>query len=487
MKHLKKLTILHSNDLHGEFFAKEVDDTLVGGVSMLSGYVQKVRQEEENVIYAIAGDMFRGSLIDSEFKGISTIEIMNLIAPDIVTLGNHEVDYGLSHLLFLEKCAKFPIINANMYITMNHTRLFRSHYIKEIDGMKVLFIGILTEEVLHATKRERFIGTLVGIAEAAEEVGRICNAYRTTDIDFTVLLTHIGIEADKELASRLDPSWGVDIIIGGHSHTLLHEPVVVAGIPIVQAACGTDQIGRFDIQVDTDNNCIDHYDWNLIPISDENCPRDKDLESVIYRYKEQTDSKYKRIITRLVDRYTHPVRNQETILGKLLADAFKDLLSVDVMFLGSGSIRREDLGPIVTWQDLLEVMPYNDSVNLLVVDGATLRKMIRHIFREEAFAGHTEFFQYSRGFRIEYDRGSREITSLSLNGYEIQDQEKLKLGVQGYHILNMEDSLGITMEEASKYRKPKVLASSSADVVEEYFSRHELIRASGERRIIVTE
>ena len=116
MKHLKKLTLLHSNDLHGDFLVENVDDKLVGGVSMLSGYVNKVRREEENVIYAVAGDMFQGSLIDSEFKGVSTIEIMNLLAPDVVTIGNHEVDYGLAHLLFLEKCANFPISGSGAHL-----------------------------------------------------------------------------------------------------------------------------------------------------------------------------------------------------------------------------------------------------------------------------------------------------------------------------------------------------------------------------------
>ena len=97
MKNLKKITILHSNDMHGDFLAKKVDEHLLGGVSMLSGYVNQVREEEKNVIYAIAGDMFRGSVIDSEYKGLSTIEIMNMLAPDVVTLGNHEVDYGIGH------------------------------------------------------------------------------------------------------------------------------------------------------------------------------------------------------------------------------------------------------------------------------------------------------------------------------------------------------------------------------------------------------
>ena len=127
MKNLKKLTLLHSNDLHGDFTAEQVDEKLVGGVSRLSGYVNKVRSEEKNVIYTVSGDMFRGSVIDSEFQGVSTIQIMNLLAPDVVTLGNHEVDYGLAHLLFLEKCATFPIINANMHLKYSGKRLFNSH------------------------------------------------------------------------------------------------------------------------------------------------------------------------------------------------------------------------------------------------------------------------------------------------------------------------------------------------------------------------
>ncbi|MBR5110124.1 MAG: metallophosphatase [Clostridia bacterium] len=267
-KNLKKLTILHSNDLHGDFLAEKIDEKLIGGVSRLSGYVNKVRNEEKNVIYAIAGDMFRGSLIDSEYQGISTIQIMNMLAPDVVSLGNHEVDYGLAHLLFLERCASFPIICANMYVKYIGKRLFSSHWIKEIDGMRVLFIGILTEEVLAKTKTEELIGTLIDLEDAAQEIGKICDTYRTVDIDFTVLLTHIGFEEDKRLAAALDPAWGVDIIIGGHSHTLLSESCVVAGIPIAQAAIGTDQIGRFDIMVDTDNNCIDSYTWQCIPITD---------------------------------------------------------------------------------------------------------------------------------------------------------------------------------------------------------------------------
>jgi 5'-nucleotidase len=252
--------------------------------------------------------MFRGSVIDSEFRGISTIEIMNMLAPDVVTIGNHETDYGIAHLLFIEKCAKFPIINANLHITTNNARLFKSHHIIEIDGMKILFIGILTESVLSQTKNETLIGSFVDIHEAAIEVGRICNAYNALDIDCTVLLTHIGFEEDKKLAAQLDPAWGVDIIIGGHSHTFIEEPAVVNDIVIVQAGTGTDQIGRFDITVDTDNNCIDEYTWKTVPIDQSHCPRDNELEMLIRSYKTKTDNKYNRVVTRLKKKLTHPNR-----------------------------------------------------------------------------------------------------------------------------------------------------------------------------------
>jgi 5'-nucleotidase len=140
MANIKKLTILHSNDLHGDFLAEKVDEKLIGGVSMLSGYVNQARNEEKNTIYCIAGDMFRGSVIDSEFRGISTIEIMNMLSPDVVAIGNHETDYGIAHLLFLEKCAKFPIINANLHIKTNNARLFKPYHSLRLTEQKDLFL-----------------------------------------------------------------------------------------------------------------------------------------------------------------------------------------------------------------------------------------------------------------------------------------------------------------------------------------------------------
>lgn len=486
MKNLKKLTILHSNDMHGDFLAEQIDEKLVGGVSLLSGYVNRVRAEERNVLYAIAGDMFRGSVIDSEYKGASTIEIMNLLGPDVATIGNHEVDYGLAHLLFLEKCANFPIINANFHIKSNRKRLFQPHFIAHVDGMKILFIGIITEEVLAQTRTDELIGSFVDIGEAAREVGNICNAYNAIDIDFTVLLTHIGFEEDKRLAAMLDPDWGVDVIIGGHSHTFLTEPAKVNDIYIVQAGTGTDQIGRFDIMVDTDRNAIDTFTWQAVPINDETCPRDEEMEKFIQQFKAATDEKYDRIVTRFACQLTHPMRNQETSLGDLIADILRDSLGIDLMLMGSGAIRSYTLGPVVHYADLVECLPYDDAVYMLKVTGAQLERMLRHVLRDEAFHGeHTEFYQFSHGMRIVWSRGAQTFRELTLDGQPLHPDRLYSVAVQKYHYTNLKAFLDITPEEAEQNGKIRVLATSARDVIEEYLSVNPHLSRSVEGRLVV--
>lgn len=488
MGNFKKLVLLHSNDMHGDFLTEQIDEKLVGGVSMLSGYVDKVRREEPNTLYCIAGDMFRGSVIDSEYHGLSTIEIMNALSPDVVTLGNHETDYGIAHLLFLEKCAKFPIINANLYIRTNGTRLFRPHIILEVDGMKILFIGILTEEVLAQTSTDKLIGSFVGINEAAEEVGRICNAYNAIDIDFTVLLTHIGFEEDKKLAAQLDPAWGVDVIIGGHSHTFLTEPAKVNDILIVQAGTGTDQIGRFDITVDTDHNCVHDYTWRTIPIDDTHCPRDAVMDKLIGAYKQQTDSKYSRMITRFRRELTHPARTQETELGDLFADILRDSLGLDVMLLGSGSVRSTRLGPLVQFSDLVECFPYDDSVTMITVTGRQLKRMLHYMLRDEVWQGaHCEFYQLSRGMRVVYSRRTHAFAECSFEGEPVADETLYTVGLQAFHYSNMGNALALSQEEAAQNAKPRVVTTSCREVLDEYLSDHQHLDQTVEGRLVVLD
>lgn len=400
-KDTQDFTILHSNDMHGDFLAevKEGGGHLIGGLGLLSGYLNQVRKEEENVIYVIAGDMLQGSLIDFEYKGISTIEMMNYLSPDVVTLGNHELDYGLSHLLFLEKVANFPIINANIYMKQYGKRLMTPYIIKIIGGFNILFIGIITEKVMDKIAHEQLIGKFISIEDAAEEIGKVCNAYKNKDIDLTVVLTHIGFESDIELAKKIKPEWGVDMIIGGHSHTILEQPEKVNNILIAQAGTGTEQIGRFDIVVDEVTNSIIEWKWKLVPINSKTAEMDISLEAFINSYKDEVDEKYNTIITHFSEKLTHLKRNEETPLGNMMADALADQSETDVFLLGSGSIRGKELGPVVTLGSLKACFPYEDSLTKYTISGKQLKKIFSHIMKMENRNGEGSFFRLITGLR----------------------------------------------------------------------------------------
>lgn len=485
-KKTQKFTILHSNDIHGDFLSevRMGGGQLIGGLALLSGYLNKVREEEENVIYVIAGDMVQGSLIDSEYKGVSTIEIMNYLSPDVVTLGNHELDYGLPHLLFLEKVANFPIVNSNLYIKQYGKRLMDPYVIMTVGGFNILFIGIITEKVMDALALEQLVGTFVSIEDAAEEIGKICNGYKNEDIDLTVALTHIGFKSDIELAKILKPEWGVDMIIGGHSHTILEQPEKVNNILIAQAGTGTDQIGRFDILVDDDTNSIIDWKWELVPINNQTAEIDKSLEDFIDNYKNKVDKKYNAIVTRFSEKLTHPKREEETTLGNLIADALADKSETDIILIGSGSIRVQELGPVVTLGCLKACFPYDDSLIKYSINGKQLKKIFSYIMRIKNRNGEGECYQVNSRVKAVYLDSTSNLASLTLDDNPVIDNQKYTLTLQGYHIANSKTNLNITNDELIAIESPKVIATSTYQVIEEWLRTHPNVTRKIEGRII---
>jgi 5'-nucleotidase/UDP-sugar diphosphatase len=482
----KKFTILHSNDMHGDFFAENVEERgkLIGGLSLLSGYINKVRKEEENVLYVISGDMLQGSIIDSEYKGISTIEIMNYLAPDVVALGNHEFDYGLPHLLFLERVANFPIVNANLYIKKYNKRLMNPYIVLNVAGFDILFTGIITEKVMDSISTDILVGSFITLEEAKREVGKICNAYKNDDIDLTVLLTHIGFESDIKLAKMLKREWGVDMIIGGHSHTILDKPKKQNKILITQAGVGTDQIGRFDIEVDDATNSIIKSKWQLIPIDENLAKPDKKLEEFIDSFKTKVDRKYNTLLCKFAKKLTHPKREIETSLGNLIADAFAETAQCDVMFVGSGSIRVKELGPLVTLKDFLACFPFDDSLTRFVINGKQLKKIFSHIMRKENRNEEGECYQVNENVRVTYSEKDKKLKSLKIKGKYVKDDEKYTICLQNYHINKSKEYLNISDKELLKLGDSKVVTTSAQEVLEEFLQNNQNVYRKVEGRLM---
>ncbi len=156
---------------------------------------------------------------------------------------------------------------------------------------------------------------------------------------------------------------------------------------MAQAGTGTNQIGRFDIVVDDDTNSIVEYSWRLIPINDKLAKPDPVLQDYILSLQEKVDHKYNTLLCKLAVPLTHPARTVETALGNLVADALAEHAGCDVMLVGSGSIRVESVGPLVTLKDLLAMFPYDDSITRHEVSGAALKRAFAHFMRAENRTG----------------------------------------------------------------------------------------------------
>jgi len=349
--------------------------------------------------------------------------------------------------------------------------------------MEFLFTGIITEKIMDALKQDELIGSFVTLQEASAEVGKICNAYKNDDIDLTVLLTHIGIESDVQLAKMLKPEWGVDMIIGGHSHTYLEKPIKENGVLIAQAGSGTDQIGRYDIVVDDATNSIVDYTWKLLPINEDLEKPDKKLAEFINSFKTEVDRKYSVVLTKFQRELTHPKREIETTLGNAVADAFASFAQTDVMLVGSGSIRVQKLGPVVTKKDFLACFPYDDSLSRHAITGAQLKQVFAHIMRPENRDGEGECYQVNEGVEAVYHDAQKKLVSLKVKGEPIADKQTYTVCMQGFHFNNAKAYLSLSRKELMTSGKSKTVTTSAQEVLESYWRDHQNLSSQIEGRL----
>ena len=227
--------------------------------------------------------------------------------------------------------------------------------------------------------------------------------------------------------------------------------------------------------MDDETNSITEWKWKLIPVDNDLAEPDVAVKKYIYTYKEEVDRKYSTVISRLARKLTHPIREVETELGNFLADAFWQNAGVDVVFLGSGSIRASELGPMVTLATLRQVFPYDDSMIKFTITGARLKTFFKHIMRIENRDGEGECYQVSSGVQAVYLDSARDLESLVVHGSPVEDDARYTIGLQNYHYQNSKNNVGLSNEELSDLAESKIITTSLQDVLEEYMSTHQNI------------
>lgn len=399
------LSLMHTNDTHAnlDHVAKRVTA------------VKEVRAEKPNALLVDAGDVFSGTLYFNEFKGQADLEFMNLMGYDIMTLGNHEFDLGSSpegHQALADfiKGAQFPFVSSNVDFSQDATLqgLFSDRIsskpkdgkiyngiVKNIKGEKVGFFGLTTAE----TKDIASPGA-VTFEDYLIEAEKAVKAFEKMGVNKIVAVTHIGyddsaaVDNDLELAAKVD---GIDVIIGGHSHTTLSEPVAVVKDEngkdkdttlIVQAYQYNEYLGTLDVQFDKKGK-ITEYAGELLKVAD--YEEDAEAAEALKKYSDkiadirQTEigavAEYALTNPRLSDANSDgtSVRANETPLGNVITDGMlekaKQYNSNVIMALQNGGGIRAAInqGPI-TVGEVITVLPFGNTLATMTLTGAELKE-----------------------------------------------------------------------------------------------------------------
>jgi 5'-nucleotidase len=473
VKELQHLTILYINDYHGHltpFKAHFKDEHTVGGIARIATIIKKIRKEngEANIstLFLCAGDVLQGTPASTVFKGEPDIICLSKMGCNAMVVGNHEFDYGQENLNTLRKLAEFPILGANVYSERGQAPVMKGYFTRNIKGIRIHILGLVTDET-PITTHPRNVKTLVfkdPIEIAIEILSKLDKG------NLTIALTHLGYEVDKQLAKNTS---GIDIIIGGHSHTKIETPVKVKNTVICQAFEYGEYVGRLDI--DIENGKIARILGSLIPVTEE-IEEDPEIKEIVDEYLVKLDKNLKEVIGIAeipLNGEREDIRSKETNLGNLIADVMRQTGNTDIAFVNAGGIRASiDKGDI-TIEEVLTVLPYGNHLVTMSLSGSDIMNILNHLAKTEPGSGG--FLQLS-GIKVTIENNT--VTSLGVGGkqldletsYTVTTNDFLSAGGDGYEMF----------KKGTHYIDTGLLIS---DIMIDYIKIHKTINAKLDGRL----
>ena len=379
--------ILHTNDMHGHFVPEPAswrdDKAPVGGLEAIDYYVHQARSQGGNSLLLDAGDFMTGNLIcDKEYKGAyggALVEMMNMIGYDCAVFGNHEFDKPADNLRKLIELADYPVVCANFVDSLGQDFTENKFHIFNFGGLKVGVIGITYYPMAGMAKPSNLLGfDSTEPAKAVNDVVQVIDP----ETDLIIVLSHIGLENDREMAKHIK---NVDLIIGGHSHTLMRKPEKVNGVLIVQAGSYTRDLGKLDLVVAGDT--IQSYADTVIETLADGITAQPRLTALVDSFATLIDNEYNVVIGNLKTPWKSEHQGESNI-GDWLTDIMREATGADVAFTNSGGIRKNmNAGPI-TLKDIAEMLPFQNYVETFECTGDQLMKIIQENANAEGLRTH---------------------------------------------------------------------------------------------------
>jgi len=366
-----KITILHTNDIHGR-----VEDGI--GFARLATLVEQTRQENSNVLVLDAGDTVHGLPIATTFQGESFVRLMNAVGFDAMTAGNHDFNYGWERLVDLDQMADFPILAANVK-DENGENILTSYVIKEIDDISIGIFGLSTPETAVKTHPQNVEGLTFEspIWHAQEMVDLLM-----PQVDIIIAIGHLGVDAESIYTSTrvIDEVDGIDLFIDGHSHTLFPTGYQQNDTLLVSAGEHLQHLGRVELVI-YDGELIEAT-ASVISVDDvEDVEENLEILAIIVELNHEIEELGSEIIGSTavrLDGDRELVRTVETNLGNLIADVLLWSTGADIAITNGGGIRDSVEAGTIRVGDINRVFPFGNVIEVREVTGQIIKDVLEH-------------------------------------------------------------------------------------------------------------
>jgi 2',3'-cyclic-nucleotide 2'-phosphodiesterase (5'-nucleotidase family) len=416
--------------------------------------------------------MFQGTPVSNLFHGKPVIEIMNYMHYDAMALGNHEFDWGQDVLQSIISSASFPVLSANVFKRGGrHIPGVKSYVILKRKGVRIAVIGITTPDTYYTSKP----GNLTGLTFVQPEkvLPSIIRRVRAQGASIVVALTHDGLAADRELARKVS---GIDIIVGGHSHTAIRDPVIESGTVIVQAGSNGIYLGVLNITFDRAKKKILDYtskDELRLVSAVPGAEIDPNVAHIVDKYEAQIKTEFSKVIgTAAADLAMDPTG--ESCLGDIVTDAMREASGAWIAFQNGGGIRADiPKGPI-TLGAVFTTLPFDDDLVTMDLTGEQILELLEKSVLSE------NILQVS-GIQIVYDPSKpagAKVASVEVAGKP--------MGPRATYRVVTNDFLASGGDQFNIFKKGRNISAgpSQRDTVADYIRKNSPINVPARNRII---
>lgn len=362
----RRLIVLHTNDLHGHLEA-ESDRGFVRIASLIRAIKQAFPGQ---VVLLDGGDTSLGTPLSGLNFGVPMAKSMQSLGYDAVTLGNHEFNWGKEKMAHFTGLMGAQILSANLVKTEDSGHPYRPWTVLERNGCKLGVFGLVTPDTYRkapaaATEGWTFLPPADGARIALQAM---------PEVDAVIALTHLGVPEDRALVEEVS---GIDLVVGGHTHTALQELVVNKGVPIVQSGCYAQYLGFLELLVDTETNSLEVLQYRLIPVN-ESTALDPTVNDIVQEYAEKIGP----ILNRVAGRVQEVVKKSptegcyDTPLGNLTCDVMRETTGAEVAFYNRFGVRTDMAAGELTVGGIHKLFPFNDPIVLITVSGQDLARIV---------------------------------------------------------------------------------------------------------------